>query len=465
MKKVFKILAVIYFAIAFPLLFVIIDLFVLKPNPEIYQYIPQEADIVIEINSKNFIRELAYQRIYNEDYFLDKTVTEDENTIIGDAPLNTGIDFFSQLIIFREKWSDEDVWFGVVKLKSQIDFNTYLKENELDFHTAFSDHYCIIQLTPSLNQDIISTHLGNIATKKVKSFDSKTDLSAVFNSENEMNIYIAPKNSKHILDGYLYLNFLQDKIEVKGNFNAISQNEDIPYISYEDDLSQAFSLRSSLNLFNSVYIFNDKKLENLPDYSQLCLDFNGVTMLTSNDEIPLTAYPKINLKFDILNATIWQDYLTEINQSNEIKVDSTQKTIRLDAEAKSAIQYKLNDQEFSLYQSYVDFKTTESSTDYFSLKITPSLFLEHIDFVKDTLNPPGLVAQLKIGIIQNLMEDMDYFEAIERVDFSICDDENKTDFISKGTILFKEKNGNSMVESIVIAQDFIGTIGAFLEME
>ena len=466
MKKVFKILAIIYFACAFPILFIVADLFILKSNPEIYHFIPQEADIVIELNSKNFIREIAYQRIYNETYFLDKTATEENISIVEDAPLNTGIDFFSQVIIFREKWANEEVWYSVVKIQSKTDFETYIKEKELEINKVFADNYCVIQLTPSINQKSVTEHLEKIAQKQIKSFDAKVDLSTVFEPKNEMNIYISPQNSKHIIDGYLYLNFLKDKIVINGEFDAIGQSEKIPFISYSDDMDKAFSLRSSLNLFNSVYLFNDKKLEDLPDYSQLCLDFNGVLLRTTNDEIPITAYPKINLKFDINNAEIWQNYLNELDNSQGVIIDTVTHSILLDAEAKSAINYILNDTEFSLYQEFLEFSSNNnSSKDYFSLNINPKLFLEYTDFVKDTINPPQMIAKLKIGIIQNMMEDMDYFNSIENVNFTICDAENDIDFKSKGTILFEEKNGNSMVESLVFAQDFIGTIGAFLDME
>ncbi len=98
MKKVIKFSVLIYFTSALIALLFIANYFVLKSNPDIYKIIPQDADIIIEINTKNFIKEIAYQRVYNEDYFLEKIPTTGEETILEEAPVNTGIDFFSQII-------------------------------------------------------------------------------------------------------------------------------------------------------------------------------------------------------------------------------------------------------------------------------------------------------------------------------------------------------------------------------
>lgn len=464
MKKVLKIGVVVYFSCAFPLLYVISDFFILKPNPAIYSYIPQDADIVIELNSKNFIKEIAFQRIYNEDYFLRKMPSTDEESLLDETSLNTGIDFFSQLLIFRENWADEEIWYSVVKIDNKEDFEIYLESKQMEFEKCYAGKYVILQLTHSENQDVVTEHLQNIANKEIKTFDSKVDLSKVFSSENEMNIYIAPNNSKQIIDGFLYLNFLQDKIVIHGNFTPISQNDEIPYIAYKEEQDLAFSLRSSLNIFNSIYIFTDQSLENLPDYYQLSMDFDGTKMITSNETIPLTAYPKLNLQFDISDADIWNNYLTELNNTEGINVDTVLHKISLNTDAKSVIYYNVDDAEFSLFQSPNSFECSEKTGTYLSLNIKPGLFIENTTFQKDSINPPNLISNIKISIFQNLMEnDMNYWNEIENINFTITEDsKNNIDFKSEGLISYKEKTGHSMIESIVIVENFMGTIAPFL---
>lgn len=464
MKKIFKIGVVIYFACAFPLLYLIAHFFVLKPNPEIYSFIPQDADIIIELNSKNFIKEIAYQRIYNEDYFLRKMPSTDEESLIDETQLNTGINFFSQIIVFRENWANDEIWYSVLKIEDKNDFEFYLESHKLEFEKSYAGDYVVMQLTSSDEQNNVSEHLQKIANKEVKTFDAKIELSKVFSSENEMNIYIAPKNSKHIIDGYLHLNFLQDKVVINGQFTPISQNETIPFIAYKEEPEMAFSLRSSLNLFNSIYIFNEQSLDNLPDYFQLSMDFNGTKMITSNETVPLTAYPNLNLQFDIYDADIWNSYLNELNETEGILVDKTQQKILLNRDAKSVIKYNVNDAEFALFQTPNSFECSEKEGTYLSLNIKPGLFVDNTTFIEDTLNPPDMISNLKISIFQSLMEDdMGYWNEIENINLTITEDgKNDVDFISEGLILYKEKNGHSMVESIVIVENIMGTILPFL---
>ena len=147
-----------------------------------------------------------------------------------------------------------------------------------------------------------------------------------------------------------------------------------------------------------------------------------------------------------------------------MNVNSEKHKIFLNTEAKSVINYNLDDAEFSLFQSPNSFECSEKSGTYLSFNAKPGLFVVNTYFEKDSLNPPDLISNLKISIFQSLMEDdMGYWSEIENVNFTITDDiENEIDFKSSGLISFKEKNGHSMVESIVFIDNFIGTIVPFL---
>ena len=66
MQKIKKYLAISSLLIALPISTVIASLFVLESSKEIYNYIPAESDLVIEINMRNFIAAGAYQRIFQK---------------------------------------------------------------------------------------------------------------------------------------------------------------------------------------------------------------------------------------------------------------------------------------------------------------------------------------------------------------------------------------------------------------
>lgn len=463
MKKIFKILIVVYFALVFPILFFIADFFILDSNPKIYSLIPQDADIVIEINTKNFIQEVAYQRIFNESYFLNRLPKDNEDNIIESNNLDFGINPFSQVIIFRENWADKNIWYGIVAIKNKNKFETYLKDKDYHFNVEYTANYAIILFSETNDTDIIS-HQQKMAQYELKSFDSKIDLSEVFNTDNELNVYLAPKNSKDIIDGYLHFNFEKDRVTTNGTFTPVGKTEDIPFINYDLNNEKALSLRSSLNLFNSVYLFNKSiALNNLPQYSQLCIDFDGTTLKTSHSDIPIVAYPELNIQFDIEDSLNWRNYLVNLNDSNVFIVDSNNHQIIINTESQSFLNYGLNHQTFNIYQKENEFKSKVINHTYLSLNIYPNRILEKTLFEKDSLNPPTFVDGIKIGIIESLMEDMNFWNDIDYINFTITADSTSTDFKSHGDIIYLEKDGHSIVESIVLFQKFIGSIGTFLE--
>ena len=225
MKKALKIGSVLYFTLVFPILYFICTFFILESSHKIYTYVPQDADIVIELNSKNFIRELIYQRVYNESYFLEKLPANDEESLMDDVPQENGIDFRSQILVFRENWAEEEIWYGVLKINNSDDFESYLNNNNLDLGKVYSDDYVILQLSGSKDSESVKEHLVNIGDKSIKSLDSKIDLSEVFKPENEINLYVSPNNSRDVIDGYLFLNFEEDKISVNGSFTSVGQDK------------------------------------------------------------------------------------------------------------------------------------------------------------------------------------------------------------------------------------------------
>jgi len=463
MKRILKILVITYFALVFPILFFIADFFILNSNPKIYSLIPQDADIVIEINSKNFIQEVAYQRIFNEDYFLDRLPKDEEDNLVDRDHLDFGLNPYSQVIIFRENWANTNIWYAVVAISNKNKFNDFLKDKGYQFNVEYADNYAVILLTDTDDEDIIN-HQKNIADFKIKSFDAKVDLSEVFEASNEMNVYLAPKNSKHIIDGYLHFDFKKDRVITKGNFTPVGKIEDIPFINYQTNDDKAVTLRSSLNLFNSVYLFNkDISLKNLPKYTQLCLDFDGTTLITSHSDIPIVAYPKLNIQFDITDSLIWKSYIDNLNDSSTFMIDETNHQFIINAESQTYFNYSLNHQFFKIFQQPNDFITKEQLNTYFYLNIQPNLILKNTEFVKDSLNPPTFVDGIKIGIIESIMEDMNFWNDVDLINFKITNDKSSLDFKSEGEIIYLNKKGHSIVESIVLAQKFFGSVGAFLE--
>lgn len=93
MLRIKKYLAIVGLLMVFPLVVMVSNKFILEPSNEIYAFIPQESDFVIEVNTTNFIKEIAYQRIFEEASFLEKVYPASKDKAPEPLIENTGLDF------------------------------------------------------------------------------------------------------------------------------------------------------------------------------------------------------------------------------------------------------------------------------------------------------------------------------------------------------------------------------------
>lgn len=221
MQKLKKYLASLLLLSALPLIAFLGTHFVLESDKTIYDFIPQESDVVIEINTRNFISEVAYQRIFEEEYFNQKIVKEEHEEPIEDI----GLDVFSSIIIFREQWAESDMWMVLVGYTDKALFESFIKEEFPQVNTCFGDDYVLMQLTPYPDQSKIDEHMKKIMHGEVKSFRERVNLGEIFDRTKEINCYITPKNEfegNQLLNGHLSFDFLEDQIQISGDFTPVS---------------------------------------------------------------------------------------------------------------------------------------------------------------------------------------------------------------------------------------------------
>jgi hypothetical protein len=449
MQNLKKYSAVLLLLVCFPIFKFIASSFILESDNQVYQYIPIESDVVIEINPKNFISEIAYQRIFNEIYFLEK-VTPKETTKDKIEPL--GIDLFSKIILFREKWSTEDVWIAILSYSDKAALQRFLFQINPSLNVIYQNGFAFAQLTPSNQQDKLDLHLQKIANREIKPFTERVNLPIIFDGQNEINCYFIPQAtaSNQLIDGYLYFNFLPNKIDIGGSFTPIPEFESTSTLAYERNDSVAFSLRSSLNIFKSLYWFSDEKMDNLPDYCQMALDYNGVECFLINRNagynFPFKSYPQISAQFDILEPLVWQAYLDSLVSKNLVSLKDSSN--ELYTKQGAIFNYELNQQEFVLRQDSFHLKPSLDTTLYldFQMKIAP--ILDNMVFAVDLKNPPSQLEQtIGMAIVGEVIEEIRTMANISSLNFQLKKSLNN-EILAHGEILMNEQKGHSVVESI-----------------
>ncbi len=460
MNHLKKHLLFIYLVVSILIISLFADNFILTSSNKIYKFVPLESDIVIEINAINFIKEVSNQWIYQPDHF-EKDDLDTETEDLSEKIKTIGVDPFSKIIVFNEKWANESLWFGVAKVIDESDFSIYIAENFPHAIVFYGESAAVIQMSQSINQTEVSNHIENILAGKVPSIKQNALIKTDFLDENEINIYLKSVKSDYVTDGYLSVNFNDTQIDIAGFFHPIGQT-DVNPIAYEISPNIGISLRSSLNLLNTIYLFNDTKLEYLPDYKQLALDYDGVNLITNNDVIPVTSFPNINLSLDIDDEKTWLNYLDANIDDGSLLIAGD--TLMMNSEVKAKIRYEIADHKFKLFQKRKTFETNNTSqNNYFNLIIHPEQIVHKMNFKEDKNNPPKIVAGQIIKIVKSILEDFGYMSAIDEINFRIDKDAETNDYISSGHIIYHNRNSHSTIQSYYLFKNFIKTFGTLLK--
>ena len=455
MQKVKKYLAVTVLLLALPIAAFIGTHFVLESNKSIYDFIPQESDVVIEINTRNFVSEIMYRRIYHEGYFHEKIVREEHADPIKDV----GFDLFSSVVIFREQWAERNMWMALIGYTDETKFTAFLREELPDVHFCFGDDYVLVQLTPYPEQEKVDEHMKNIMTGSVKSFRERVDLTELFDRNKEINCYITPQNDdrgNQLLNGNISLDFLGDQISVEGEFTPVSGFSDNEPVAYAVNKEAPFSLRSSLNILRSIYWFSEDNIKGIPQYSQMAFDYHGMNLFMVHKELgyefPFKQFPDMQLHFDIVDYSNWKTYFNQLQDDKIFKVDTV--TNILSTSMGTYFIYNFNDKEFELMRSDMTLAPNEDKNLYFAFHMTVAPLIDNIKMAFDEENPPPTETQAEkieasatMGVVELMLEELRVLDNFKDIDFELRL-EDETNMVASGTINMEHKGGHSIIESM-----------------
>ena len=446
----------------FPIIWIVGRNFVTEADTDIYAYIPQESDIVIELNNVNFISEFMYQRIYHEDYVL-------ENIDFEEVEVETGINYFSKIILFRVQWAEENIWIAVISYTDRLLFQKYIQTKLPEAHIAFNSSHAIVQISSSINQAKMDERLVQIAKKEIKPFTARVDLHKYFKHDKEVNCYFIPPTtnvSSQLIDGYLNFDFHQDHVDITGNFTPVSGFESTPSVAYKLNDDAAFSMRSSMNIFNSIYWFSKEKIDHLPEYSQMALDYNGVKMFMVDGSqgyaFPFKSFPEMEARFDMLDSDKWHTFIDTLIATERIRVDTT--TGMLVTEQGAFFQYEMDQEVFELSRTSTDFPIAEESDVCFDLQIRIAPLLDNTKFAVDQDNPPPMIIQaFGIGIAEDMIDDMGVLANVEQIKFQLLKD-GDSNIKAAGHVQMQNKEGQSIIESLTFVKESIFFISQALDV-
>ncbi len=459
MKLFFKYSLIIYFSITYVIVYYIADFTILKSDPKIYSFVPQDANQVIEVNFKALLKKVTFQFFYNKDYvlsYLNDGVESKVSEFNKSKIKETGIDISSKFILFSELWEDEVVWYCVLGVNDRQEFSNFAIQQKEIVEFKVVNNFAVCLLTDAKQIESVNSHLNQITNQNVKSIDSKIDLSKIFNSKNEINYYVSSKNNKYITDGQVSVNF-NTNISFEGEYNTIGSFETLKNISQPINPKSALSFRTVFNLFDGSWNNNE-----------LIADYNGTKFITSNHLIPMHVYPQLDVLILNGKTDYWTGLVQGIDSLEDVHVDFSKQQITYLNQLSFSIDYGMVNNDFILSNDSVFFnKSIESieSNKLLELSVLPDYFHEEISFMADELNPPSMISNLKVNVFKNVMSEIATLNKIEQVYCSVDYSENKTKLVLSGEVVFKDKIGHSIIESGIMLIEILNTMEAFTNFE
>lgn len=460
MKLFFKYSLLFYFSILFLIVYFIADFTILNSNPKIYNYVPQDADQVIEVNTKEFIKKIGFEFFYNADYILPyiQSNVDRKSGVLEKAKSNQfGIDFTSKIIVYSEHWEDEVVWYCVLGVEDVNDFSMFAKQTDEIIHFEVVNDYVICLLSKPSKLDKVITHMVEISQQNIKSIDSKLDLSELFNDHNEINYYVTSKNNRYITGGVGQLLFNKNKIVFDGEFSTVGTYTSIAGNSELVNLDNVVSLRTTMSMFDESVAVD-----------AINVDYKSTVFETSNSLIPMHVAPQLNVLITSDKTNYWYGLVDLIGQKKGVKIDSIKNEIYYLNQLSMSLGYDVTDERlvFSNDSMRVELPTLNAvERKVFELNMNPNYFSQDIMFVESLTNPPTMVANLKLNVFNSVMEELFTINKIENVYCTADYTVDKTKLLAKGEIKFNEKAGHSIVESLFMGVDIFNALEMFTKFE
>jgi len=443
MKFFLKYSLLIYFSIAYLLIYSFADFSILKSNSNVYSFVPQDANQVVEVNTREFMKKIATQFFYNKEYVLPYLVNDSYSDVnrVGEVEY-TGVDMSSNIIFFSESWEGEIMWYCVLGIRDVDDFTQFVSEYGHITQFELVNDYAVCLLSKSEHTNDVSMHLKQISKKNVKSIDSKIDLSKIFDAKNEINYYVSSEDNEYITDGLASVKFNTNRIVLEGEYTTVGSIESVETITQNVNLESALSLRTTFNLWREALYYNE-----------LILDYETTKVVTTNKVVPMHVYPGLKAVFIGGKGSDWSSLVDSVDRQNDFFVDYTKQNIEYLKELSFSLGYRIVNNDFILANDSV-FNGSENKVNVtnklFELNIFPDLFPERIRFVDDKLSPPSMLSNLKLNVFKNVLNDVVKVNKLEQIYCSVKYSDDQTKLFLNGEVVFKEKSGHSIIESGVM---------------
>jgi hypothetical protein len=301
-------------------------------NGVLYDYIPEEAEIILQINSKEGLKELGYRTLFynSELHFLDSVNLEEGNGASGIRPDIAPI-------LFSEHWNGEHLFFGIVALHNNVAFlekcSKWKTKKYLNYYSA-NEKVGVICFNKAKDSAAIANHMEQVLNKNINEIKDKINLDTAFDQMAFGNLLLQKLNlsQNDYLENILITSHLSTPEKLAFQSTGDGRIEDISFYQSQEMLKpKGFHLSAFLPDRFLKLPENDSIIA--PYVTFISMNFSGVKIkgfstFTPEVELYLKTDPEafkvylkeqINAQFGLLNANKTADTISIFG--SKVKVD------------------------------------------------------------------------------------------------------------------------------------------------
>lgn len=296
-------------------------------------YVPNEANIVLKINSSTIIKSTASDLIFKNKLNPDQIGNFDN--YFSEESQSDGINYEATSFLFTENWNNHEVIGFIVNLNNEDDFDKAFKseENSVIVHNKSTGIILTVLSADDIDMSLYENYGKDLINGEIKNATERLPFVSTVTDESMMEYYIKGNSRSFMQDIVGDVRMQNNKVilNASANRNSIfSKDKILDFKSYNKSTNQAFEVTSG-KLPDTVMTFFQNTLNQadiyLPEIQSQSIQYFGSKV--ENIEGKMMVQPQFDGIFRFYKDVNIKEKSEKFSNLNERVMDSDSSHIKI----------------------------------------------------------------------------------------------------------------------------------------